>query len=52
MSYCQAISREASAMMGKVRFVEATSLISEIQASCEERSLADLGGRLGLSRRI
>ena len=29
-------------MMGKVRLVEATSLISEIQASWEPRSLADL----------
>ncbi len=37
-------------MMGKVSVVEATSLISEIQASCEERSLADFEESEGVSR--
>jgi len=33
--------RSASAMMGKERSVEAMSLMSFVQAVCEERSLAD-----------
>lgn len=33
--------RSASAMMGKLRLVEEMSLMSFVQAACEERSLAE-----------